>query len=122
MNRRRDAVRVTVCYISTMTTTDDPVLTRFRAALEEAYGRRIERIVLFGSRARADSRPDSDYDLAVFLRNSRGFGEEAGVIAAIEAEILSETGAVINALPLEAGSYREQTAFMRELRREGRDL
>jgi hypothetical protein len=30
---------------------DDPVLKRFRAALDALYGERIERVVLFGSRA-----------------------------------------------------------------------
>jgi hypothetical protein len=29
----------------------DPVLKRFRAALNEIYGDRVERVVLFGSRA-----------------------------------------------------------------------
>jgi len=32
---------------------DDPILKRFRAALDALYGDRIERVVLFGSRARA---------------------------------------------------------------------
>jgi predicted nucleotidyltransferase len=31
---------------------DDPVLVRFRAALDELYGDRLDRVVLFGSRAR----------------------------------------------------------------------
>lgn len=31
---------------------DDPILKRFRAALDAVYGDRIERVVLFGSRAR----------------------------------------------------------------------
>ncbi|MGO8801135.1 MAG: nucleotidyltransferase domain-containing protein [Roseiarcus sp.] len=53
----------------------DPVLSRFRAALDEAYGERIERVVLFGSRARGDARPDSDYDVAVFLKDLHGFGK-----------------------------------------------
>jgi uncharacterized protein len=35
---------------------DDPVLIRFRAALDALYGERIERVVLFGSRARGDAR------------------------------------------------------------------
>ena len=48
---------------------DDPILKRFRAALEEIYGDRLERVVLFGSRARGDARLDSDYDVAVFLEN-----------------------------------------------------
>jgi predicted nucleotidyltransferase len=45
----------------------DPVLTRFRAALAELYGPRLHRLVLFASRARGEGRPDSDYDVAVFL-------------------------------------------------------
>ena len=100
----------------------DSVLSRFRAALDEAYGGRIERVVLFGSRARGDARPDSDYDVAVFLRDLDNFGQEAGRIAAIETDILYDTGAVINAIPFEAGSYRERTGLMGELRREGLDL
>jgi uncharacterized protein len=100
----------------------DPILSRFRAALDEVYGERIERVVLFGSRARGDARPDSDYDVAVFLKNLNGFGKEAGRIAEIEADILSETGAVINAMPLQAGSYRDRTGLMGELRRDGLDL
>src|SRR5437870_387499 len=48
---------------------DDPVLIRFRAALDALYGDRLERVVLFGSRARGDAREDSDYDVAVFLKD-----------------------------------------------------
>ena len=47
----------------------DPILKRFRAALNEIYGDRIERVVLFGSRARGDAGEDSDYDVAVFLND-----------------------------------------------------
>ena len=97
-------------------------MSRFRTALDEIYGEWIERVVLFGSRARGDARPDSDYDVVVFLKDLDGFGKEAGKIAEIETDILSETGAVINALPLQAGSYRDPTGLMQELRRDGRDL
>ena len=45
----------------------DPILKRFRAALDEMYGDRLERVVLFGSKARGDAGEDSDYDIAVFL-------------------------------------------------------
>jgi predicted nucleotidyltransferase len=110
------------CYGPFMTTPIDPVLSRFRAALNSAYGTRIERVVLFGSRARGDARPDSDYDVAVFLNDLAGFGAEAAKIAAIETDILYDTGAVINALPLRAGSHRERTGLMHEIRRHGRDL
>jgi hypothetical protein len=36
----------------------DPILTRFRATLDEIYGPRLERVMLYGSRAR-DAREDS---------------------------------------------------------------
>jgi predicted nucleotidyltransferase len=105
-----------------MTAPADPILTRFRSALNQTYGERIERVVLFGSRARGGARPDSDYDIAVFLKDFESFGAEAGRIAAIETDILYDTGAVINAIPFRAGAYRERTGLMRELRQDGLDL
>ena len=48
---------------------DKPILTRLRAALAEVYGDRLERVVLYGSRARGDAHEESDYDVAVFLRD-----------------------------------------------------
>ncbi|MBV8452617.1 MAG: nucleotidyltransferase domain-containing protein, partial [Deltaproteobacteria bacterium] len=51
---------------------DDPVLKCFRAAVTEIYGDRVERVVLYGSRARGDAHQDSDYDIAVFLRDMNG--------------------------------------------------
>ncbi len=109
---------------STRTTlaTSDPVLARLRAALTEAYGSRLERVVLFGSRARGDQRPESDYDVAVFLRDSEGLWPESGRLAEIGTDILFDTGAVINALPFPAGAYAERTPLMFELRRDGIDL
>ncbi len=78
--------------------------------------------MLFGSRARGDARPDSDYDVAVFIEELQSLGQEADRIAEIETDILRDTGAVINALPLRAGSYAETTGLMAELRREGVDV
>jgi predicted nucleotidyltransferase len=103
-------------------TTDDPILSRFRAELNALYGERIERVVLFGSRARSDAWADSDYDVAVFLHDLTDYWHEADRIADIGTDILYDTGAVINALPLRAGSYEERTSFMREIRLEGVDL
>lgn len=101
---------------------DDPILKRFRAVLDEIYGSRLERVVLFGSRARGDARKESDYDLAVFIRKLGAFGAELDRLVDVETDILFDTGAVINALPFPARAYRERTGFMHELRRDGVDL
>ena len=53
----------------TMQPPDDPVLKRYRAVLDDMYGTQIERVILFGSRARGDARLDSDYDIALFLKS-----------------------------------------------------
>lgn len=101
---------------------DDPVLAQFRNAIERAYGAQVERLVLFGSRARGEARADSDYDVGVFLHNLHDFDREAQTLAEIETDILTATGAVIHALPLQAGSHHDRTGLMQELRRDGRDL
>jgi predicted nucleotidyltransferase len=101
---------------------NEPILIRFRAAVAKIYGERVERVVLFGSRARGDAKPDSDYDVAVFIRNVGAFTEESARLAAVSTDILFETGAVISATPFPAGAYRERTGFMHELRKDGLDL
>ena len=100
----------------------DPVLLRFRSALDAAYGDRIERIVLFGSRARGDARLDSDYDVAVFLREIGGVGEEIARLVDLGDDILVDTRAFISAIALPEGSYRDRTGFMAEMRRDGIEL
>ena len=79
-----------------------PVLKEFRAALGAMYGDRIERVVLLGSRARVDAMPESDYDVAVFLKNYTDRWVEADRIADATTEILYKTGAFIHARPYRA--------------------
>jgi len=100
----------------------DPILARFRNALDTLYGDRLERVVLFGSRARGDAHLDSDYDIAVFLRDLTDRWGEARRLSVIETDILAETGAFIHSMPYRAGSYRQRTPLMHEIRREGVDL
>jgi len=82
-----------------MATANPVIMDKFRAALNALYGERIERVVLYGSRARGDARQDSDYDVAVFLKDMADRWNEIDKIVEIEVGILDETGAVINALP-----------------------
>jgi predicted nucleotidyltransferase len=103
-------------------TIDDPVLKRFRAALNEVYGSRIERVVLYGSRARGDASDESDYDVAVFLRDFADRWREMDRIIPIVTDILYEDEAFIHAMPYRAGAYANRTPLMQEIRREGIDL
>ena len=104
------------------TIVDDPILRRFRAALDGLYGDRIERVVLFDSRARGDAHEESDYDIAVFLKDLTDRWREFHRLADLRTEILTDTGVFIEARPFRAGAYRERTLLMHEIRREGRDF
>ena len=77
----------------------DPTLTRFRDAVDKLYGDRIERVVLYGSRARGDEKPDSDYAIAVFIKGAGTFTGESARLAATSTDILVDAGAVICATP-----------------------
>lgn len=102
--------------------TQHPAMRRFAAAVRALYGDRVERIVLFGSRARGDAREDSDWDVAVFLRGPLHWWAEVGRLADISTDVLYGTGEVISAKPFRAGAYADRTALMHDLRQEGVDL
>ena len=101
---------------------DDPLLSRFRAALDQMYGDRIERVVLFGSRARGDAHAASDYDVAVFLKQLPDRWSELRRLADLRVKLIDDTGAFFDILPYPATAYAERTPLMREIRLDGRDL
>ena len=99
----------------------DPLLRRFRAALAEIYGERLERVVLFGSRARGEARPDYD-DVAVFLNALPDRWVELDRLADLRVRFLDETGAFFDAKPYLTTAYRDATPLMHEIRHDGLDL
>ncbi|MEA2727081.1 MAG: uncharacterized protein QOF70_1556 [Acetobacteraceae bacterium] len=100
----------------------NPVITRFRDAVAEIYGERLERVVLFGSRARGDARDDSDYDVAVFLRDLEDRAHDMDVLAYVSTDVLYDLGAVVHAMPYRADAYNDGSPLMWEIRHDGIDL
>ena len=87
---------------------DDPILKRIRAALDDLYGDRIERVVLFGSRARGDAGDDSDYDSRCFSEGPRRPLAGVGSLADLRSEFLeartsSSTSSRIRPVPTVTG-------------------
>ncbi|MFB2979731.1 nucleotidyltransferase domain-containing protein [Microseira sp. BLCC-F43] len=52
------------------------ILTQLRSQFETLYGDRLLQMILFGSQARGDARPDSDIDVLVVLKGAVNPGEE----------------------------------------------
>ena len=98
------------------------MLVRFRQVLDDLYGDRLERVVLFGPRARGDAHDDFDYDLAVFLHNMTDRGAEMNRLADLSTSLIYEMGQFVHAMPYRSGAYNERTPLMLGVRRDGIDL
>ena len=99
--------------------TVDPVLTRFRVALAEMYGPALDRAVLFGSRARGEAAPGSDYDIAVFLNTMTSRRAEWLRLADLRLQFLDAGAPFLEAIPFLASDYERRTPLMHEIRRDG---
>jgi predicted nucleotidyltransferase len=90
--------------------------------VRDIYGERVERVVLFSSRAPCDWE-DSDYDVALFLRDMGDRMTEMNRLADLSTDILYDTGEFIHAMPYRAGFYNDsREPLMHEIRAEGIDL
>ena len=98
---------------------DAPILKRFRAALDDVYGERLDRVVLFGSRARGDSGAGSDYDVAVFLKDLPDPKREFCRLADLRVNFLDEDGVFFDAKPFSSSAWGDRTPLMSEIRRDG---
>ncbi len=97
----------------------DPILARFRQALSDLYGPALDRVVLFGSRARGDALSDSDYDVAVFLREMDDRRTEWFRLADLRLRFLDEGAPFFGAIPFRSSDYEKRTPLMHEIRRDG---
>ena len=101
---------------------NDPILKRFKAALHRLYGDEIERVVLFGARARGEALRDADYDVAVFLTKLPNLWAERHRLADLRVDLMDETGAFFDIKPFHVTQYEDRTALMHEIRRDGLDV
>lgn len=96
------------------------ILNQLRRRLEALYGRRLVRLVLYGSQARGDAEPGSDIDVLVVLKGSVYPGEEIARTGQVVAELSLEHNAVIACLFVAEDRYeQEQSPLLINVRREG---
>jgi predicted nucleotidyltransferase len=98
---------------------NDPVIPLLKQALADRYGDRLRGILLYGSRARGDFGPDSDYDIVVLLRDLVGQIEETLALGPLCHEIQDKTGEVVSITPAAPNLLETRTGFTHELRKDG---
>jgi predicted nucleotidyltransferase len=92
-----------------MTPAERKALDDFVAAVRRHYGARLVDILVFGSRARGDTRPDSDVDLAIVLEDGNwGFWEEKGLLSDLAYDALIWPGLWIQAWPVSRSDWIEE--------------
>jgi uncharacterized protein len=77
-------------------------------------------MVLYGSRARGDHRPDSDYDIAIFVRDLENAYTEYAELATIAGWALADDDVEINGRLYRVDVLQESTLpLLRQIRRDG---
>jgi len=74
---------------------------------------RLERAILFGSRARGEARPDSDADLALILHERGNDGQTLGMLAGLAYQVFLDTGIMIQPVPIAIEDWLHPEDFMR---------
>jgi predicted nucleotidyltransferase len=75
--------------------------------LRALYGERLQRVVLFGSRARGDADPESDLDLLVVLEDMRSSWTERARMDGLLWRVSQAHGVVVSAVPVRAHDVTE---------------
>lgn len=87
-----------------------PLLADLRTALEDLYGDRLARLVLYGSHARGDAHDESDIDVLVVLRGPVHPGREIRRMRAVRTRIGLRHEQALSLLPVSMSDYRDRSA------------
>ncbi|HEX4153716.1 MAG TPA: nucleotidyltransferase domain-containing protein [Steroidobacteraceae bacterium] len=75
--------------------------------------RRIERAILYGSRARGDSRPDSDADLALIVPDRDAVWELVWLFGGLAFDVFMDTNILIQPVVISLDDWLHPEQFMR---------
>lgn len=99
------------------------ILAQLRSQLESHYGDRLVQMILFGSQARGDARPDSDIDVLVVLKGEVNPGEEIKKTSNIVADLSLEKDVVISCIFMDECRFINRCGpLLRNIRKEGISL
>jgi len=99
-----------------------PILEELKTGLSALYGDRLDRVILYGSRARGDARPDSDIDVLVLLKEP--FDHHAASVQAsdLAVDLLLDHHADVSLMVRSTDDMNPGRAFYRNVLTDGVEL
>lgn len=104
-----------------MTQTTSSIISQFKSAIQELYGERLSKVILFGSYARGEERESSDIDFLVLLKDKKIFPlSEIEKINNKVYDLVLKYGKIISFVPATEDSFEKpQNHFYRFIKKEG---
>ncbi|WP_374631247.1 nucleotidyltransferase domain-containing protein [Ferrovibrio sp.] len=104
--------------------TDEHLLAEVKVGVQAVFGSRLDKILLYGSRARGDAEPDSDYDIAVSLRGIADPLRDAEALADLATALIYRSGGKVVSFAVFAPEQLDAPGALTvaNIRREGRLL
>ncbi len=109
--------------MNTTLTSIKPILNELKQELQELYGDRLVRLILFGSHARGEATPDSDIDLLAVLKSPISQVQEISYMSNLRVKILLDYDELVSIIPMSEDRFNaKDVALLRNIQREGIEL
>ena len=100
-----------------------PILNELKQELQELYGDRLVKLILFGSHARGEANPDSDIDLLAVLKKPVSQVQEISNMSELCVKILLDYDELVSIIPMSEDRFNaKDVALLRNIQREGIEL
>ncbi|VVB87157.1 Nucleotidyltransferase domain protein [uncultured archaeon] len=97
-----------------------PIIEEFKIALQKLYGKKLKKIILYGSWARGDAKEQSDIDLVVLLESEVNPGREIDRMIDIITDIQLKHNVLISVYPVSENKYTTvRSPLLINIHREG---